>query len=288
MPKQFGTWISELADIAGYDKSKLVDLLSVNAQIPDDLVSQISSSLMTLDTAKNNPDLKKYFHAQALNGIDAELRNVLSEIELPDEEKQGIESETSTYKKVSKSLRTIAALKDAKANANTKAEKNELQKEIDRLNDEVKQAKGLLTQKEQEYNQKLDSTLTQYQIDNILAGKNYAFADLPKEVVTQTAKTLLNSTLSQKGLQIVRDNDKLKLVRADAPDLDYRENNTPIHVADFVDRVLAENKMLKVSEAQPNTPVANPTTVTPPQANSAYESALQANAAALEAAGVKF
>ena len=286
MPKQFGTWISELADIAGYDKSKLIDLLSVNAQIPDDLVNAVNSNLMTLDTAKNNIELKKYFHAQALNGIDAELKNVLSELELDDESKQAIESETSSYKRVSKSLKLIKELEGKKLQANTKGEKTELQKEIDRLNNEIKSSKLQMQEKESEFNTKLESTLTEFQINSILSSKNYAFGDMPKDVLTLTAKNLLQSALTSKGVKIVRQNDNLKLVRAEAPDLDYRENNTPVNIGDFVDRVLADNKLLKVSEPVANTVAPTQQQITAPKADNAFAAALADTVKTLEVAGI--
>jgi hypothetical protein len=286
MPKQFGTWISELADIAGYDKSKLIDLLSVNAQIPDDLVNAVNSNLMTLDTAKNNIELKKYFHAQALNGIDAELKNVLSELELDDESKQAIESETSSYKRVSKSLKLVKELEGKKLQANTKGEKTELQKEIDRLNNEIKTTKVQMQEKESEFNTKLESTLTEYQLNSILSSKNYAFGDMPKDVLTLTAKNLLQSALTSKGVKIVRQNDNLKLVRAEAPDLDYRENNTPVNIGDFVDRVLADNKLLKVSEPAANTVAPTQQQITAPKADNAFAAALADTVKTLEVAGI--
>ncbi len=286
MPKQFGTWISELADIAGYDKSKLIDLLSVNAQIPDDLVNAVNSNLMTLDTAKNNIELKKYFHAQALNGIDAELKNVLSELELDDESKQAIESETSSYKRVSKSLKLVKELEGKKLQANTKGEKTELQKEIDRLNNEIKSSKLQMQEKESEFNTKLESTLTEYQLNSILSSKNYAFGDMPKDVLTLTAKNLLQSALTSKGVKIVRQNDNLKLVRAEAPDLDYRENNTPVNIGDFVDRVLADNKLLKVSEPVANTVAPTQQQITAPKADNAFAAALADTVKTLEVAGI--
>lgn len=286
MPKQFGTWISELADIAGYDKSKLIDLLSVNAQIPDDLVNAVNSNLMTLDTAKNNIELKKYFHAQALNGIDAELKNVLSELELDDESKQAIESETSSYKRVSKSLKLVKELEGKKLQANTKGEKTELQKEIDRLNNEIKTTKVQMQEKESEFNTKLESTLTEYQLNSILSSKNYAFGDMPKDVLTLTAKNLLQSALTSKGVKIVRQNDNLKLVRAEAPDLDYRENNTPVNIGDFVDRVLADNKLLKVSEPVANTVAPTQQQITAPKADNAFAAALADTVKTLEVAGI--
>lgn len=286
MPKQFGTWISELADIAGYDKSKLIDLLSVNAQIPDDLVTAVNSNLMTLDTAKNNIELKKYFHAQALNGIDAELKNVLSELELDDDSRQAIESETSSYKRVSKSLKLVKELEAKKSQANTKGEKTELQKEIDRLNNEIKTTKLQMQEKENEFNSKLESTLTEYQLNSILSSKNYAFGDMPKDVLTLTAKNLLQSALTSKGVKIVRENDKLKLVRAEAPDLDYRENNTPVNIGDFVDRVLADNKLLKVSEAEPKTVAPKQQQITAPKADNAFTAALADTVKTLEVAGI--
>lgn len=286
MPKQFGTWISELADIAGYDKSKLIDLLSVNAQIPDDLINAVNSNLMTLDTAKNNIELKKYFHAQALNGIDAELKNVLTELELDDDSRQAIESETSSYKRVSKSLKLVKELEAKKLQANTKGEKTELQKEIDRLNNEIKTTKLQMQEKENEFNYKLESTLTEYQLNSILSSKNYAFGDMPKDVLTLTAKNLLQSALTAKGVKIVRENDNLKLVRAEAPDLDYRENNTPVNIGDFVDRVLADNKLLKVSEAEPKTVAPTQQQITAPKTDNAFAAALADTVKTLEVAGI--
>jgi hypothetical protein len=68
--------------------------------------------------------------------------------------------------------------------------------------------------------------------------------------------------------------------------LDYRENNTPVNIGDFVDRVLADNKLLKVSEPAANTVAPTQQQITAPKADNAFAAALADTVKTLEVAGI--
>ena len=92
-----------------------------------------------------------------------------------------------------------------------------------------------------------ESKLMQFQIDTMLSGKEYANKDLPKNVQILTAKTLLEQELASKKAKVVMTENGLKLVNAETPELDFTDSNKTVQFNDFVDSVLASNKLLQVS-----------------------------------------
>ena len=100
----------------------------------------------------------------------------------------------------------------------------------------------------------------QFQIDTLLSGKEYANKDLPKNVQILTAKTLLEQELASKKAKVVMTENGLKLVNAETPELDFTDSNKTVQFDDFVNKVLASNKLLQVS-APPTTVVKTPQTI---------------------------
>ena len=61
---------------------EFVDRTDVQIDIPDEVCNAIISELMSLEGAKNNSKVKAHFVAQALNGVDSELANAISDFGL--------------------------------------------------------------------------------------------------------------------------------------------------------------------------------------------------------------
>src|SRR3972149_3148251 len=113
-------YINRLAQSAGIakDDKALVDFLSNSEvskiSIADEVAGKIEKSLLTFDSAKNHPELKKHYTAQALNGVDSAIDTLADELGLDDTTKAEIKAETSSYKKVpivAKKARDLAVKK---------------------------------------------------------------------------------------------------------------------------------------------------------------------------------
>ena len=102
---QLGKLLTEMLVNSGYnieaDNDALGSLLALDTDVPDDIASSLKSNLLTLESAKNNPDIKKHFTAQALNTIDTGLYEYADEYgKLSDDQIAEIKAEKSSYKKM--------------------------------------------------------------------------------------------------------------------------------------------------------------------------------------------
>lgn len=256
MPK-VGTLLSSLAVKAGIpaDHKALIDILSkselANAEISDEIGSAIESGLVSMDAAKNNPQLKAHFFAQALNGIDAETARAMDEFGLDDESKMELLAEKSSMKRVSGLISKIKTLEAKKSEAANK-DKPDIQAKINELQREKADAIHAMEAKIQELQASHQNELTAMSVRNILAAKKYAASHLPDDVNLTTADVVTQRALAAQGAKIVRENGILKLVNASDPTMDFydKSNNRPT-VEQFIDAALAENKLLAVSNAAP-------------------------------------
>lgn len=245
----FGKFLLDLATKAGVDiqNEALGKLLAIQDEIPDEVALQFKSGLMTVEDAKQHPELSKYFKSQTLDPIDNELKRLIEELEIPDEVKAEIFAEKSTYKRVPTLLKRVKELEAKKADANKNSDKAALQQEIDNLN---KQIKAINTEKEsavESIRKEFAAKELEREVTGLFKGKKYALKDLPEDVNITAAKALLQRQLESKGAQFVMTENGLKLVRKDNPELEYREHNDPVNPNDFVTKLLAENKMLEVT-----------------------------------------
>lgn len=261
----FGQFITSLAAKAGVssDHKGLIDILS-NAElakitVPEDLENSLNEGLtLTIESAKNNLELKKHFRASILNGVDAEIKRIADENEFDEDSKLQLNSEDlTTSRKVRLVTAKIKALQEKKAEANTK-DKPELQEKINALLKEKADAVKTFEDEKKAILAQHEEDLTSYGKRNILAAKKYAASHLDTDTNISLAELLLSKELQAKGAKIVRRDGQLRLVQAGDPSLDYYNGSTQPTVEQFIDGVLAQNKLLAVSEPTP--PVGIPGT----------------------------
>lgn len=263
--------------VAGVTDAELTEIVNApNADevvLSDDLVKRFNSGILTLESAKANPDLKKHFNAQVYNGIDALLERIVNENEIDSLALFDIQSEKSTPKKIE--LLTKALNKKAASS------KSPATDEIKTLNEQLAKLKTeselALKNKENEF----ENTLIQMQRSTYLAGKEYANIT-DKEIGVKIANEYLNKALSERGAIIVRENGQLKLKSAKDPALDYYENNKAVSYNDFADWVLAQNNLIKVqSQTTPAVTTATQT-ITTPAGKEVNNTVLERNKAVLD------
>lgn len=288
MPKKLGEFINDLALKAGItaDNADLKGILAnptlAATEVSDAIASQIDSNLMTEEAAKHNPNLKKYYHAQVLNGIDAEHKAIFEEMQFDAATVEEIKKEASTYKREGLIARKIKELEEKKAAAKS-GDKGKLQEEITSLNKQLADLKDSTKKEVEAARKQADDDVTLFAIQSQLAAKNYAY-DLPKDVNVSTAYNLLDADLKNKKLKVVRNADKtLKLVTE--TDTDYHENHKPVSFGDYVDKLLGTHKLLKVSNPPDPKNPPNPPFVPPGNKvdNSKVTSAIDKQLAEIEA-----
>ena len=258
---QYINKLASMSGISGDDEQLKTVLANENLQqveINEDLANRINGSFLTVDSAKNNSELNKHFRATILNGLDAEMSTVMNELQLGDDIRSEIMSETNSFKRVPLLVKKIEALEKAKQGA-TQVDKNALQVEIERLNGQIATGNASAETKISDINKQWESRFLDQTMTTMLSGYNYA-TPVSKEANLLTAKALINQAINEKGLQVINNpNGGLKLTTSEG--MDYYENNSIVSVSDFSDRVLTQHKLLVTNNGgqtpqNPNTPVA--------------------------------
>lgn len=250
---KLGDLLNKLAAKQGLQNEQtLIDLLSnsslANADIDDAFAQSLDSGLMSLDGAKNNPQVLNHFKPILLKAADDKFSILAEKYGIADE----ILAEKSTYKKfdiletaIENKLRDLAD-KNGKRLTDEEKEKlnsqiRDLQKQLANLNETS--AKALADRDEQHKGEILEML-----INSELAGKNWANKTLDKSINVLTAKTLLNSKLQESKAIVVNENGTLKLKQAENPTMDFVDNGyKSVTFTDFADKVFADAKLLEVS-----------------------------------------
>lgn len=246
MPKPFGQLVELLAQKTNIDASELTELFQIKADVSDDVFTKFETKFATLidiNDAKHNNDLHKHFKALSLNPFDKLINEAIEQGLVDEDVAADLKANVNTYDKAKK---LIAKLSERKVQSQAK-DSEPLKAEIKKLNDEVLKTKETYENQIRDLKAQSESKLMQFQIDTMLSGKEYANKDLPKNVQILTAKTLLEQELASKKAKVVMTENGLKLVNAETPELDFTDSNKTVQFNDFVDSVLASNKLLQVS-----------------------------------------
>ena len=259
--------ITKLASSVGIDTNtpEMINVLS-NAEIgkvnvPDAISGKLLNGLLTVEAAKNNPEIKAHYVASALNGVDDKINAALDILGLGDEDKSKITGEKNSYNKIQLLSDTVKAKMQALESAKGKGGSNEdvekLRSEILTLNNQIKKLNEdhttALSQKEQEHNQ----NLLNLNIRGQLSGKKYATDGLKisKDLILDSAQKAVFAALESKGAMAVLDgNNQIKLVRKDNPEMPFMEANTVVNFQDLMDSALADQNLLAVSDPQDPSP----------------------------------
>ncbi|HET6255863.1 MAG TPA: hypothetical protein VFE32_17430 [Puia sp.] len=251
---KLGELFKSLATKAGVDINDLATksadfagLLSLAAEVPDAVANQIETALLTMDSAKSHPDLKRHFFAALADGMDASLKKIAQKRQIPDADWAPIESEKSTVKKMEMLTDKLLELRDAKDNATSKTEKGQLQKQIEELQEQLRLTKEGHTTELDNRQKTFSARETGLMVEAILAGKNYANKELPKGVSIITAKTLIDQALAKEGLMVVNKDGVIRVLKQDGSDY-YDSKHNKVDADGFFDGVLSSNKLLAVTD----------------------------------------
>ena len=218
--------------------------------VPDAISSKIKSSLLTIEQAKTNSDLKRHFTANALDPVDAKIKALIEEYQLPDDVRSQFENEKNSYNKLSMLAKELQAAEVKKLSAKG-GDKQALVDEIAKLNaaiiKEQTEARNLVSSTQASH----EARIHELMLENYLSSQEFGNG-MDKDVNILTSKALLQSAIAEKKAKIAMEGNKFKLVNADDPLLPYNENHSPVDFDTFTKRLLNEKKMLKVSGGENN------------------------------------
>jgi hypothetical protein len=222
--------------------------------VPDEIVSQFNSTLLTLDQAKTNYDLKNHFYGAALAPVEKELQNLATAFEFSEEDLAELNGIKSTFSKIP-ALKTKLDNAIAKKAAAAGGDKGKHAEEIVRLNAEIAAAKAEMSNATQRISSEYEGKIVDMALNNFMS--QYSFTDaIPKEVAAMTARNIFEQTVNSKRAKYKLVNNELTLVNADDESLPFMQENQPVQFRAFVDKIVADNKLLKTTPTPPPAPPA--------------------------------
>lgn len=250
-----GDLLNNWASLANLPQDQLADLLAIKevatAEIADDTANQLTSGILTKDSARHNPEVRNHFFAQFNNGLDATVDRFVNE--LPEDMRSDVTGQDKTTKKISRLLELQAEL-TKKAAESPKGDDKELKATIEKLNNQIGELKTGFENEKTTMQQSFDAQLLDRDVTSSLNG--FTFADqYERSDAMYLAKHKIDVAVRNSGLTINQEGGNLSLQKDGQ---DYYENNTKVSYNDFASKVLAENKLLKTTNNDP-TPTPTPT-----------------------------
>lgn len=255
-----GKFISEILQNAGYDiqanSEALGTVLAIETDIPDEAANHLKTNLLTVESAKNNADIKKHFTAQALNTVDTTLSEFAEAYgEIPADKMAEINAEKSSYKKTTLMLNALKEVEAGKAGAaggaddDTKQKLEARKQKIDELTSQLTTIKENHEQALRDVQNQASNKILSYAQNTELASREYAQEELDKSTNVLIARQIIDSQLTELGAKVVSGEDgSLRLVQAGDPEMDFMVENKKISYGSLADKILGEKKLLKVSD----------------------------------------
>lgn len=228
------------------------DILSSSVDVPDPVATMFVSnnSLMTLEAAKNNNTLKMHFRATVLDGLDRSLDTIMSELQLPEEITAEIKGHASTFDRVPALVKKVKEFEALKATATGK-DKTDLTAKINELNqkiaDTVNSGNAALVERQKLH----EAEMADFMLNSKIASRKLDTSRFSPELMQTIARQTVDAELAKKGVKIVNQNRNLVLKQAQDEGLDYYENSQPVLLDSLIDQVLANNKLLAVTDQNP-------------------------------------
>ena len=231
-----------------YLKKLLSNAELAKEQVPDEVAVTLNN-LITIESAKVNPDVKRHFYGAALTPVEKEINDIMIAYEFSEEDINSIKGINSTFAKLPALKDKLDSFIQKKTNASS-PDKAKYAEEIVRLNAQIAEIKKAESDRVMNVQRDYEGKLLDMNIRNLFGGYSYTDA-IPKDVAILTAINLFNQNTNQKGAKLKLVDGNLKLVRSDDESLPYLENNVEVSVNSFADKLIADNKLLKVSPVAP-------------------------------------
>ncbi len=238
-------FLNKLAKDAGVDleSDALKALLSApelsEVEIPDEITTQITGQLMTVASAKNNPDIAKHFKGQYLQTVNRDLSGFLKDSGIGQERIDELSKEPDTLKRLRAGL---AEYKQYIA-ANTSNDNNdETDKKIAELTGQINKLREEKAQEATSWQEKLTAQNTSFErerIEAIIQGKlgSYTFADT---YPTDDVKVLVKSKIDSLPFLLKRvEGRNIEVFQKDNPEMKAFKDNEAIVFDGLIDEIVA-------------------------------------------------
>lgn len=255
MGKTIGEFLHHLVTKSGMNpddekvKGFLLNGELMKIEIPEDVEKGIDNQLISIKDAKNNhQEIKNYYQKQTLDGIDSTINSILDE-EADDDLKSLVSSNTSSYKKVGLLVKGIKDREVKKATA-SKPQKEEIQKEIDKLHLELKAAKEDNERGKLEADQNLKKVWQEYAFDKLISPYKTIYDELDPDIKRTSLKTIIDKELQDNKVKLTADEKRKASLEKEDGTSYYGENHQLITPEMFIEKTLSRNKLL-ITTAKP-------------------------------------
>lgn len=264
MPKSAKDFLTVLLTKAGVKmdddaiKTALASAELETVQIADELITPIDNGLLSVAAAKNNhTEIKNFYYKAFADNIDKHLARHIEENKLPDEIKEAVMGADSTYNRITMLATKIRETEAAKAGAG-KADKDNLQQEINRLQAELKTEKEKQAGIATEHQKAISEVKMGYSLGQLLGGFKTIYDDLPSDVKDITLKAIINKNLAADSAEFsIDDGGQLVLRKKDGTNF-FGEDHRPFTPNTYLEKMMARDKILKINDPNPPNPGAPP------------------------------
>lgn len=244
--------------------------ISADLEVADEVAAAIDNGLLSLSTAKNNyPELKNHYFGQAYKGLDAELEALMQAEKLPDEVVAEIKQEGSSTKRAAKLALKIKELEAKKANAN-KGDTTKLNEQIADLNNQLRAEKDAKAQLEQSHKASIKNVKKTFFLNQLLSGYKTVHDNLDPETKNIILSAVITKHLKNKKADWdIDDSDNFILAGENGTNI-FSDDNRLLTPKSFIEKVLADEKMLMVSDGNQNNANNNSNSHNRPNTNGQY------------------
>lgn len=264
-----GEFLNQLALKAGVkpDDETLKNVLSapdlMKIVIPDELVTHMDNNLLSVDSAKNNhPVIRNHYYATAYNLLDDKVKAFLEENGYDDDFKNEVLGERHSATRAILLMKKIKEAETAKQDASSKSDKSELQKQINELHAQLKTEKDALAQERTNFDKRLKDIRIGDKKKDVLGKYQTIYDELPVDAKNAAIEQLILKSLQDKDAEFgIDEKDNLILVKKDGTNL-FSDNHSLETPQTFVDKIMSQNKILKVTTPKSDTEpkIVNPAT----------------------------
>lgn len=206
--------IKSQAKIENEDFNKFIESLADTIEIPDVAVNLIEENFLTRERAQADFKIINKIKAEALNGVDATMKDILTLLDPKDQEEIG--KELNTYKKVELLKSAIPNLleKVKKDNPDTNEQVKELKKQTQEYVEKIKAINAERENEKLELNKKFESEKASMKLDWALERKfsEYEFGEEYKPLKNTLIKGIVDGIKATNALDI---DDKGQIVVMD-------------------------------------------------------------------------
>lgn len=259
MAKKVADFLKALATKAGVKIDENEALKTALASLPpelevaDEVVTAIDNGLLSISAAKNNhPEISKYYKALALNAIDTELERFWEGEKLPDDVIGQLKADgLSTAQRAILLAKQLKELEGKKIGA-SKVDKDQHQQQLAALNDELRKIKEERQADLAKHAEEKHSIRKDFYLGTLLNSYKTRFDDLDSATKQTVLNNIINKNLAAKKAKLqVDDAGNLTLVGEDGTNV-FGDDHRPLTPKAFLDKVMADEKIVVVNEAGNN------------------------------------